>query len=60
MPTFHIPINLDLNRRGSYEGHKPLDLTDEPKVSDYVILYAQPPHLWYHLQENNTQTLWLV
>ena len=22
MRTFHIPINLDLNRRGSREGHK--------------------------------------
>ena len=24
MRTFHIMINLDLNRRGSREGHKPL------------------------------------
>ena len=24
MRTFHITINLDLNRRGSREGHKPL------------------------------------
>ena len=24
MRTFEIPINLDLNRRGSREGHKPL------------------------------------
>ena len=33
MRTFHIPIILDLNRRGSREGHKPLRLTNEPKIS---------------------------
>ena len=26
MRTFHIPLNLDLNRQGSREGHKPLQL----------------------------------
>ena len=30
--TFLIPINLDLNRRGSREGHKPLHLPNEPKM----------------------------
>ena len=30
--TFLIPINLDLNRRGSREGHKPLHLPNEPKL----------------------------
>ena len=30
--TFLIPINLDLNRRGSREGHNPLHLPNEPKM----------------------------
>ena len=33
MQTFHIPINLDLNRRGSFEGHISLHLSNESKIS---------------------------
>ena len=28
-----FPINLNLNQQGSHEGHKPLDLSNEPKIS---------------------------
>ena len=31
-----------------------------PKFLVNVILCAQPHNPWHHLQENNTQTLWLV
>ena len=41
--TFLIPINLDLNRRGSREGHKPLHLKMNPKCLVDVILCAWPP-----------------
>ena len=37
MRPFPIPINLDLNRRGFREGHKPLHLSTQPKNC------AQPP-----------------
>ena len=60
MQTFHIPINLDLNRQGSLEGYKPLHSTNEPKFLVNVILCAQPPDPLHHLLEHNTQTLWLV
>ena len=28
-----FPINLNLNQQGSHEGHKPLHLSNEPKIS---------------------------
>ena len=31
-----------------------------PKVLVIVILFAEPPDPWRNLQENNTETLWLV
>ena len=47
MQTFHIQINLNLNRRGFCEGHKPLNLSNEPKIYGHpfsnVIPCAQPP-----------------
>ena len=33
MLTFHIPTDLNLNQGGSRKGHKPLYLSNEPKVS---------------------------
>ncbi len=32
MRTFHSPTNLYLNQRGSRESHKPLHLSNEPKI----------------------------
>ena len=41
--TFHIPINLDLNRRGFREGHKPLHLSNEPKISRQCHSFGTAP-----------------
>ena len=43
MRTFHSPINLYLNRRGSRESHKPLHLSNAPKIYGLChSLYTAP------------------
>ena len=43
MRTFHSPINLYLNQRGSRESHKPLHLSNEPKIHGLChSLYTAP------------------
>ena len=43
MRTFHSPINLYLNRRGSRKSHKPLHLSNEPKIHGLChSLYTAP------------------
>ena len=47
--TFLIPINLDLNRRGSREGHKPLHLPNETKMFGWCRSFLRDPLLtWNH------------
>ena len=41
MRTFRIPVNLDLNRRGSHEGHNHNIYQMSQKFMDNVILSAQ-------------------
>ena len=58
---FHIPINTDLTRRGSCKGQNHNTNKMSPKFLVNIILCAQPPDsITSDLQENNTQTLWLV
>ena len=58
---FHIPINTDLTRRGSCKGQNHNTNKMSPKFLLNIILCAQPPDsITSDLQENNTQTLWLV
>ena len=54
MPNFHIPINLDLSRSGSREGHKPLQLGNllfEPwrkrTSSMLFIRYFTSDKIWF-------------
>ena len=43
MRTFHSPTNLYLNQRGSRESHKPLHLSNEPKIHGLChSLYTAP------------------
>ena len=32
MQTFHNPLNFNLNQLGSLKGHKPLHLSNKPKI----------------------------
>ena len=58
---FHIPINTDLTRRGSCKGQNHNTNKMSPRFLVNIILCAQPPDsITSDLQENNTQTLWLV
>ena len=43
MRTFHIPINLDFNGRGSREGHKPLHLSNELKKFWFISFFVHGP-----------------
>ena len=43
LPTFLILRNLDLILRGSYKGHKPLHLPNEPKISGQCHLLCTAP-----------------
>ena len=60
MRTFHIPINLDLNGRGSREGHNHNTYQISTKFLVNVILCARPLITSHYLQEISTETLWLV
>ena len=42
MQTFHIPINFNLNQRGSREGHKPLHLSLSPGFLVHAFFCTQP------------------
>ena len=43
MRTFHIPINLDLNRRGSQKGHKPLHSSKLAPSLRFMSFFVQSP-----------------
>ena len=43
MRTFHIPINLDLNRRGSQKGHKPLHSSKLAQSLRFMSFFVQSP-----------------
>ena len=60
MRTSHIPINLDLIYEALAKATKHYTYQMSLKFLIDVILCAQPRNPWHHLQENNTQTLWLM
>ena len=53
MRTLYSPINLDLNRRGSRWGHKPLHLPKLAQILWFMSFFVHSHLLpWHHLQES--------